>query len=172
MVLSMIPVALLALVWWSIPFNPQEQVRPQVETEATSRYVADQSDFPVWVPQPGEGWTPTVTWYEGRYDDLPTWHISYETPEGEYLALTQAADVTETWRSEVLRDGTEDGSVRLSGPDGVQAWTQFEGPRPSNAEIAWLLGPRETGGSTVVVHGTVAAQAEVEEFLESVQTQD
>ena len=97
MVLSVLPIAALALVWWAIPFNPPEQVRPNVETEQTARYVAEQSDFPVWVPQPPEEWIATVAWYEARYDQMPTWHISYETPEGEYLALTQAADVSDAW---------------------------------------------------------------------------
>ncbi|WP_181009920.1 DUF4245 domain-containing protein [Ornithinimicrobium sufpigmenti] len=172
MVLSVLPVGALALVWWAIPFNPSEPVRPHVETEATAQYVAEQSDFPVWVPQPPEEWIPTVAWYEARYDEMPTWHISYETPEGEYLALTQAADVSDRWLDEVLRDGTEDREVELTGPDGEQAFMQFQGPRPSNAELAWLLGPEDTGGSTVVVHGTAGALAELPEFLESVQARD
>lgn len=172
MVLSVLPVAALALVWWAIPFNPPEQVRPYVETEQTARYVTEQSDFPVWVPQPPEEWTATVAWYEPRYDDVPTWHISYETPQGEYLALTQAQDVTDAWRAEVLRDGVEERTVTLPGPDGEQSFTQFEGPRPSNAELAWLLGPEDTGGSTVVVHGTAGAVGELEAFLESVEARD
>lgn len=172
MVYSVLPVAALALVWWAIPFNPPEQVRPTVETVQTARYVAEQSDFPVWVPEPGEGWIATVAWYEARYDDLPTWHISYETPEGEYLAVTQAADVTDDWLEEVLRDGTEAGTVRLAGPDGERTFTRYEGPRPSNAEVSWLLGPDDTGGSTVVVHGTAGAVEELPEFLESVEARD
>lgn len=172
MVLSVLPVALLALVWWAIPFNPPEQVRPTVETEATTQYVVQQSGFPVWVPEPGEGWIATVAWYAARYDGLPTWHISYETPQGEYLAVTQAEEVSDEWLSEVLRDGAEDGSVQLPGPDGEQTYARFEGPRPSNAEVAWLLGPQDTGGSTVVVHGTAGAVAELPEFLDSIEARD
>lgn len=172
MVLSVLPIAALALVWWAIPFNPPEQVRPSVETEQTARYVAEQSDFPVWVPEPDEGWIATVAWYEARYDDLPTWHISFETPEGEYLAVTQAADVSQRWLDEVLRDGTEEGAVQLTSPHGERTFKQFEGPRPSNAELSWVLGPEDTGGSTVVVHGTAGAVAELPEFLESVQARD
>lgn len=172
MILSVIPVALLALVWWAITMQSQEQVRPHVETEATSRYVVEQSGFPVWVPEPDEGWIPTVAWYEARTDGIPTWHISFETPAGEYLALTQAADVDDEWREEVLRGGTEVGTASLAGPDGERTWAQFEGPRPSNAELAWLLEPEDTGGSTVVVHGTVGAESELQEFLESVDARD
>lgn len=172
MVLSVLPVGALALIWWAIPFNPSEPVRPHVETEATAQYVAEQSDFPVWVPELPEEWIATVAWYEARYDEMPTWHISYETPEGEYLALTQAADVSDRWLDAVLRDGTEEREVELTGPDGERTFTQFQGPRPSNAELAWVLGPEGTDGSTVVVHGTVGAVGELPEFLESVEARD
>lgn len=172
MVLSVLPVGALALVWWSIPFNPPEQVRPNVETEQTARYVAEQADFPVWVPEPGGEWVATVAWYAPRHDDLPTWHISFETPGGEYLALTQAADVTDAWLADVLRDGAEEGTVQLTGPDGERTFTQFEGPRPSNAELSWLIGPEDTDGSTVVVHGTAGSVAELPEFLDSVEARD
>ena len=42
---------------------------------------------------------------------------------------------------------------------------------PSNVERAWVLGPQETGGSTVVVSGTVA-EDEAAELLESVEARD
>lgn len=172
MILSVIPVALLALVWWSLPPSPKEQVRPPVETEATARYVVQQSDFPVWVPEPDEGWIPTVSWYEVRAGGVPTWHISFETPAGEYLALTQAADVDDEWLTETLREGSEVGEDVIDGPQGEQTFTRYEGPRPSNAELAWLVGPDQTDGSTVVVHGTVGAEPELPEFLDSVQVRD
>lgn len=171
MILSVLPVAALALVWWALPSAPQEQVRPHVEVDATVAYVAQQSDFPVWRPEPGEGWIPTVSWYEARYDTMPTWHLSFETPQGGYLALTQAADVSPTWLDAVLRGGTRTGEAQLPTPTGEQAAEVYEGPRPSNAEVAYVLGPAATGGSTVVVHGT-AGEDEVRELLGSVQPLD
>lgn len=171
MVLSVLPVAALAFVWWAFLSEPQEQVRPHVEVDATVSYVAQQSDFPVWRPEPGEGWIPTVSWYDAPYDTMPTWHLSFETPAGDYLALTQAADVSEEWTDAVLRSGTEVGPVQLPGPRGEQTFVEYEGPRPSNAEVAYLLGPEATGGSTVVVHGT-AGPDEVRDLLRSVQELD
>lgn len=172
MVLSVLPVAALALAWWSIGAGPEEQQTRPAEVAPVAAYAAEQADWPVWVPDPGAGWTPTVAWYD-TLEDVPTWHVSYTTPDGEYAAIHQASEVTEAWREDVLAGGEQSGAQRLAGPGGEQEWTTFEGPHPSNAERAWVLGPEQTGGSTVVVHGTRGLdQAELDTLLGSVQTRD
>ena len=172
MVLSVLPVAALALAWWSIGAGPQEQQTPTAQVAPVAAYAAAEADWPVWVPDPGEGWTPTVAWYD-TLEELPTWHLSYTTPDGEYAAIHQAEDVTEAWREAVLAGGEQTGTARLGGPAGEQEWAAFEGPRPSNAERAWVLGPEQTGGSTVVVHGTQGlSQAELTALLGSVTARD
>src|SRR5690606_106686 len=112
-----------------------------------------------------------------RFDDqvegVATWHVSFQTPEGEYVALSQASGVTPAWTEAVLSGGSATGEQTLGGPLGEQTWQTFEGPRPSNAEDAWLLGPEETGGSTVVVTATDDLPgAELEHFLDAVQVRD
>lgn len=171
MILSVLPILGLALVWWAFTHNPQEPQPRAVEVEMVANHAAYQSDWPVWVPGPGEGWTPTVAYFEPRVADVLTWHVSFMTPEGEYVAISQAADVTAEWSEQVLSGGTQVGQETLESPAGEHSWAAHEGPRPSNAEVARVLGPEHTGGSTVVVHGTVG-QAELEEFLGSVQVRD
>lgn len=172
MLYSMLLVALLVLAWWSMTYNPDVSQRQAPELTQTTTYVVEQAPWPVWVPQPGEGWTPTVVWYDARVAGVPTWHISYVSPEGEYVALHQGADVTDDWRDEVLAGAAATGDeVRLPGPEGPQAWQLWKGPADGNAETGYLLGPEATGGSTVVVHGT-AGQAELETFLESVTARE
>lgn len=170
MVLSVIPVAALALVWWSLTYNPQELRRNAVEVDVTANHAVAQADWPVWVPEPGEGWTPTVAWYDTYVEGIPTWHVSYVTPEGEYAAVHQAADVTDAWRDQVLGGGEPVGEAVLPGPLGEQTWAAFEA-ESGNAEHAWVLEPEATGGATLVVHGT-AEVAEVEQLLESVEVRD
>ena len=63
------------------------------------------------------------------------------------------------------------GEARLQGPEGDAPWQAWEGSENSNAERGYLLGPEETGGTTVVLHGT-AGQAEFEEFLATVDARD
>lgn len=172
MVYSMLLVALLVLAWWSMTYNPDTSQRQAPELTQTTTYVVEQAPWPVWVPEPGEGWTPTVVWYDARVAGVPTWHVSYTSPEGEYVALHQGADVTEDWVTQVLAGATATGEqVTLPGPDGSQEWQVWEGPEDGNAETGYLLGPEAAGGATVVVHGT-AGQAEFETFLESVTARD
>lgn len=171
MIYSVLPIAALALVWWSTTSNPQDPQPREVEVEMVAGHAAQESEWPVWVPDPGEGWTATVARYDARVEEVVTWHVSFATPEGEYAAVSQAADVPDEWRQEVLSGGTQVGEEMLTSPVGERVWEAYEGPRPSNAEVAWLLGPEETGGTTVVVHGTVGP-AELEEFLQSLEVRD
>ncbi len=172
MVYSMLLVTLIVLAWWSMTYSPDGTQRQAPETTQTTTYVVEQAGWPVWVPDPGEGWRPTVVWYDARVAGVPTWHISYTSPEGEYVALHQGADVTEDWVGEVLAGARDTGEkVTLPGPGGEQSWQRWEGPENGNAETGYLLGPEATDGTTVVVHGT-AEPPEFEAFLRSVSARE
>ena len=172
MVYSMLLMLVVVLAWWSTTSMPEESTRRPPEVTQTASFVAEQAEWPVWVPEPGDGWTPTVVWYDSRVEGVQTWHISFVSPDGEYVALHQAADVTDDWLEAVLPQAQPTGSeVTLPGPVGAQAWQAWEGPERGNAETGYLLGPEATGGTTVVVHGT-AEQAEFEAFLRSVTARD
>ena len=170
MVWSVLAVGALVLAWWALTLNPSESQRRPPEVEQTVAYVVDQAPWPVWVPDPGEGWTPTVVTYE-PLEEVPTWMISYVSPQGEYVALHQAADVTDTWRAAVLGSAQPVGEVTLGGPAGEQVWQELAGEPEGNAEHAYVLSPEATGGTTVVLHGT-ADRPEFEEFLATVEARD
>lgn len=169
MVYSMLIVLALVLVWWSLTYNPDEQQRRVVEVEPSAAYAAAQADWAVWVPDPGQGWTPTVVWFE-PVEEIPTWHVSYVTPEGEYLALHQAADVDDAWRQAVLAGASEVGVTELTGPTGPASWSVWEA-ESGNAENGWLVGPDVADGSSVAVHGS-AGEAEAQELLDSIEPRD
>ncbi|HSP59619.1 MAG TPA: DUF4245 family protein [Ornithinimicrobium sp.] len=171
MVISVLLVLALVLTWWSMTYQPEESQRRPAEVEQVVPFATDQAGWPVWVPDPGEGWTPTVVWFDDRVAGVPTWHVSYTTPEGEYAALHQAEGVTAAWSEEVLQDAQVVGEDELPGPDGPRTWAAWEGPTPSNVERAWVLGPQDAGGTTVVVSGTVGS-AEAGALLESVEARD
>ncbi len=169
MVYSTLIVLALVLVWWSLTYNPTEPQPRQVEVAATASYAAEQADWPVWVPDPGEAWTPTVVWFE-PVADVPTWHISYVTPQGEYLAIHQASGTTAQWRAEVLAGAAQVGEADLLGPTGERRWQTWEA-ESGNAQRAWLLGPEAAGGATVAVHGT-AGEDEASALLASVDPRE
>lgn len=170
MVWSMLAVGAVVLAWWALTLNPSESQRRPPEVEQTANYVVEQSPWPVWVPDPGEGWTPTVVRYE-PVEEVQTWHISYVSPKGEYVALDQAADVTAEWRTAVLGGAQSVGELTLAGPGGEQTWEELAGEQGANAEHAYVLDPQDTGGSTVVLHGTADLE-EFEAFLAGVQARD
>lgn len=170
MVLSVLVVLAIVLAWWSLTFNPEEDQRRPPEVTQSAAHAVDQAEWPLWVPDPGEGWKPIVVWFD-PVEGVQTWHISYTSPEGEYVALHQGAEVTPEWLGAVLKGAEESGETVLPGPDGDQTWQQWAGEEKSNAERGWLLGPEQTGGTTVVVHGT-AEQAEFAHFLRSVEARD
>lgn len=170
MVWSTLAVGVVVLAWWALTLNPEESQRRPPEVARTATFVVEQADWPVWVPEPGEGWVPTVVSYE-PLEEVRTWHVSYASPEGEYVALHQAADVTDAWLAAVLGDAAPVGEVELDGPDGATTWQAWEGSQGSNAERGYLVGPEVTGGATAVVHGT-ADEAEFQEFLDAVDARD
>lgn len=171
MVISVVLVGALVMLVWAMLYNPAEREERPAEVALTARYAAEESDFPVWVPEPGDDWFAQVTWFEPRVESTRTWFAAYRTPSGEWLAISQAADVPGEWVREVTSGGDEVATQTLPSPVGSVEFTAYEGPRPSNAEVAYLLGPEATEGSTVVVHGT-AELDEVEEFLTSMSAQD
>lgn len=174
MVWSMVLVTLVVLAWWSLSSSPDpdEQQRRAPEVVQTATYVAGEAPWPVWVPDPGQGWTPTVVWYDTRVAGVTTWHISYTSPAGEYVALHQAADVTDEWVSQVLPEASPTGEeASLPGPTGAKAWQVWAGPDGGNAEVGYLLGPQGTDGTTVAVHGT-AGLDEIEAFLQAVTARE
>ena len=171
MVYSVLAVLALVLAWWSLTFNPGVDQRRPPEVTQSAAYAVSQAEWPLWVPDPGEGWKPTVVWFD-PIEGVQTWHISYTSPEGEYVALHQGADVTAEWLGVVLAGASEVGTVELtSGPTGATTWQEWAGKEKSNAERGYLLGPEQTGGTTVVLHGT-ASQQEFEQFLAAVEARD
>lgn len=170
MVWSMLAVGVVVLAWWALTLNPDESQRRPPEVAQTASYVVEQAPWTVWVPQPGDEWVPTVVFYD-PLEEVQTWHISYTSPQGEYVALHQAADVTDAWTAAVLGDAQPVGQAQLRGPGGTSTWQAWEGSPGSNAERGYLLDPEETGDATVVLHGT-ASEAEFQEFLDTVEARD
>lgn len=170
MVWSTLAVGVVVLAWWALTLNPDESQRRPPEVVQTASYVVEQAPWPVWVPEPGDGWVPTVVFYD-PLEEVQTWHISYTSPEGEYVALHQGADVTDAWKAAVLGDARPVGRAQLRGPGGAGTWQAWEGRSGSNAERGFALGPEETGGATVVLHGT-ASEEEFQDFLDTVEARD
>lgn len=160
MIYSMLAVVALAFGLWAlIPGEDAVQRRP-AELDPVAEYVVGQVGHPIYVPQGlPAGWTATTA----RLTEIggqPTWRLGVVTPEGEFAALSQTLEATETWTATVLAGTAELGEQAISGPAGSQSWQVHVG----SGEIALLLPPHEGQPATSVVHGS-ASEAEVVEFI-------
>ncbi|HLS44768.1 MAG TPA: DUF4245 domain-containing protein [Ornithinicoccus sp.] len=162
MVLSMLAVLALAFAWWALVPNPEGGPdRREVEVAPVSRYAAEQADFPVWTPETalGEEWTVNFVDYATFAGEV-TWRIGLVSPVQEYVELSQTAEATDGWLTALTRKaGEEVGTRTITGPDGPQEWTAYEGE-----ERALVLDPAEGRDATTVVRGT-ADWGELEGFI-------
>jgi hypothetical protein len=139
--------------------SPESLQRRPVEIDSVAAYAAEQSAWPVWVPQgQGEEWTPTRARF-GEVVEVPTWRMGWVSPAGDYVALDQAADITDGWRAAVLDGAEQQGTRSVSAPTGGQEWQLWIGEEETH-----LVLPGDDQLATVVVHGT-AEEAELVEFI-------
>lgn len=160
MIYSLLAVFALAFAWWALMPNPDGLERRPVDVAPVATYAASQSDFPVWTPESaGEGWTANFANFETHAGVL-SWRVGLVTPGEEYVEISQAADVTAEWREALTaKAGEEAGTRTITGPDGPQEWTAYEGE-----ERAVVLEPGDGRDATTVVRGT-ADWEEIEQFI-------
>ena len=160
MIYSLLAVLVVAFAVWALMPSPESLQRRPVEIDSVAAYAAEQSAWPVWVPQgQGEEWTPTRVRF-GEVAEVSTWRMGWVSPAGEYVALDQAAAITDGWRSAVLDGAEQQGTRSVTGPTGGQEWQLWIGEEETH-----LVLPAGTGDTpTTVVHGT-AAEDELVEFI-------
>jgi hypothetical protein len=160
MIYSLLAVLVVAFAVWALMPSPESLQRRPVEIDSVAAYAAEQSAWPVWVPQgQGEEWTPTRARF-GEVVEVQTWRMGWVSPAGEYVALDQAADITDGWRAAVLDGAEQQGTRSVTGPTGGQEWQLWIGEEETH-----LVLPAGTGDTpTTVVHGT-AAEDELVEFI-------
>ena len=168
MVYSLLAVFVLVFAWWALMPNPQELDRRAVEVPPVSRYAALESAEPVWTPEAalGQEWSANFVTY-GRFAGEPSWRIGVVTPQEEYVELSQTADATTDWtKALTAKAGEQVGTRTITGPDGAQEWTAFDGQ-----ERALILEPGPGREETTIVRGT-ADWAEMEEFIGLLEVAD
>ncbi|WP_256837991.1 DUF4245 family protein [Ornithinimicrobium faecis] len=160
MIYSLVAVFALVFVVWALMPNSEEQQRRPVEVGMVASYAAQESAGPVWSTQAlGEDWSANFANFE-LFDDVLSWRVGLVTPSTEYVEISQADEATDSWVGELTdKAGDEVGTRTITGPDGPQEWTAYEGE-----ERAVVLGPGEGRENTTVVRGT-AQWDEIEEFI-------
>lgn len=159
MVYSLLAVfALVFGLWALMPTGGSEPDRRPVEVGLVASYAATESAGPIWSPE-ALGWRANFANYQ-VFEDVVTWRVGLVTPSEEYVEISQADEPDDGWVSALTeKAGDPVGTRTITGPDGSQEWTAYEGE-----ERAVLLGPGEGRANTTVVRGT-AQWPEIEEFI-------
>lgn len=167
MVYSLLAVFALAFAWWALMPNPDKLERRPVDVAPVASYAAAESDFPVWTPEAvGEGWTANFASFE-TYAGSLSWRVGLVTPGEEYVEVSQTGDGTDGWLGALTeKAGGPAGTRTITGPDGSQEWTAYEGD-----ERAVVLGPTDDRPATTVVRGT-AGWDEIEQFIGLLEVAD
>lgn len=161
MIYSLMAVFALAFgLWAMMPSEDGDLGRRPVEVGIVASYAATESTGPIWSPAGlGEDWSANFANYQ-PFEDLLSWRVGLVTPSQEYVEISQTDDADQGWVSTLTeKAGEQVGTRTITGPDGPQEWTAYEGE-----ERAVVLGPDEDRENTTVVRGT-AEWAEIEQFI-------
>ncbi|MFF9215920.1 DUF4245 domain-containing protein [Streptomyces viridosporus] len=147
MILSLGLIGLVAgFVWLFIPHDDSAPDLQRVDYRVDLLTARRAASYPVAAPEGlSEAWKPTSVRF--RKDEGDAWHLGYQTPDGQYVAVEQSTQK----RSLFIEDATQ-GAERTEVTQQIdgRAWTRYEGGRYD------ALVHEGTDGSTTVVAGTAS----------------
>jgi hypothetical protein len=118
----------MVLLVLAVPRDDSNRVQP-VDYVAIAEQAAAETSEKLLIP------TIPVDWYSNaaRYrssdqDGVANWYVGFVGPNSEFLAMTQALDVNQTWIQLMLESNKPTGKVELAG----QSWQIFESVRENN----------------------------------------
>jgi hypothetical protein len=113
MIRSLLVVGGVVVVLVLIVPRPSAVTQPPIDVTGIAQGARASAGFTISVPQglPTE-WRATSARLLDGTDDVQTWHVGYQTSDGQYAAVEQAKDATAVW----LRSNTQDGD-----PAGTQS---------------------------------------------------
>lgn len=129
--------------------RPDPAPREPVDYASIAADAQTTVDDEIIVPVLPQGWTSNGARLE-TVVGVPTWYIGLLTPTQQYIALNQGFGGDVAWRSTVLRDARETGSVHI---DGLE-WTVYDRrDARDTGNHAYAMATLTPEGA-VVIHGT------------------
>lgn len=132
-----------------------------VDVAETARQLEESTGLPVTAPTGlPDGWVETRAEYRRGSDGLMTWHAGFETPGGEFVALNQALDATDTWVASQVNRTARVGEQEVAG----KTWQRHE--RLDSSPQRSFVHRGGSGELTTVVTGSTDWD-QLEQFVES-----
>ncbi|MFI6346326.1 DUF4245 domain-containing protein [Streptomyces sp. NPDC050560] len=148
MVLSLGAILIVAfVVYLFIPHDDHEPPVKRIDYSVELLTARRAAPYPVAAPEGlPHAWKPTVVRYDGAEDD--TWHLGFQDPKGEYVAVEQSTEDPASFVEDVSQGARRtDATQRI----GDQVWRRYEG-----AKYDALVLPGKK--ATTVVTGTASFQ--------------
>lgn len=147
---SLLVVAGMAAVIFLMVARTSSVSGDQADIEAAAQQHASQAGHPFeYATDLPEGWTSDSQRYVRSKDDLMMWSATWKTPDGEYVAVQQVADATDTWVNTQTNNGKRIGTVQTA--DGRE-WLQRE--REGKVQRSLVNRGEGEGELTTIVTGT------------------
>lgn len=158
---SMLVVGGITMVLFFLVARTNSVTPESVDVAEAAEQHASQARLPFEYAEglPG-GWTPVTERYVRSKDDLMMWSATYKTPDGEYVAIQQVEDATDSWVNTQTNNGARAGTVTTK--DG-RSWLKRE--REGKVQRSLVNEPDGSakGELTTLVTGT-GTFAQLEEF--------
>lgn len=128
-----------------------EVERPAVDAGSKASQVAEQTGWPVELPQGlGTDWVPTVATLAPGTEKVITFTTVWTTPAGGDIALKQAAAVSPGWLTRSVNDGTATGTVTIEG----RTWERYAAR--DREQVSYVLRGAGEQDLTLVATGVVS----------------
>lgn len=134
----------VVLLWKSLSPTVGQVERRPVDVAASASYVAQETGWPIRVPQLGEEWRPTSVRFDAQ-GGARTWEIGYvrDDDPSVFVSVAQSGEVgsgdaANAWVREFTRGGGETGPVQVNG----ETWTGYtaQEKNPRHALVPQLQG--------------------------------
>ncbi|CAL9570069.1 hypothetical protein SUDANB176_04821 [Streptomyces sp. enrichment culture] len=147
MILSLGLIGLVAgVVWLFIPHDDSPPDLKRVDYRVDLLTARRAASYPVAAPEGlPEAWKPTSVRFRG--DEGDAWHLGYQTPDGQYVAVEQSTQKRPVFIEDATQGAEKTGVTQQIGG---RTWTRYEG---GHYDALVLEG---ADGSTTVVTGTAS----------------
>lgn len=166
---STIAVLVLCFAWWALIPQGDDAPRGEVQIAPTLDFAASTADWPVWAPEGLADWVPEQASFGTLLETPENLRLGYRAPDGSFVGMDRALDVSADWQRVLLGDVEQDGTLGVDGPAGTQEWEVWRGG-PGSEKIALAL-PGSGEEPTTVVRGDGDVETLVA-FVESLEVQE
>lgn len=111
----LVVLGLVAVLIFLVP-RQNEVTQPPVDVTPVAQQVVQETGWPILAPVGlPEGWRATSVRYVRSTDGLMTWHVGYQSPQGDYVAVEQTKGATSLWIAAQTNRGRPDGTLDAAG---------------------------------------------------------